>query len=112
MGLPLLLRISVGKLRDLFSTTDDLLRADLRLANISDVSACVVEALAELGVNSVIAHAFIGREELLTSYFRGLGRGIKPHVVGLDEPPGGLCSLLTKHLNEVGVWWLQSPGLR
>lgn len=119
VGLPLLLRTGVGKLRDLFSTVDGLLIADLKLADIGDVMEYVIEELAESGVNSVIAHAFVGREGALDKLVQKSKEvGIKPILLVSMSHPGSV-QFIDKHLNELveealdlGVWGVVAPATR
>ncbi|MEM1867160.1 MAG: orotidine 5'-phosphate decarboxylase / HUMPS family protein, partial [Zestosphaera sp.] len=53
VGLPLVLRTGVSKLRDLFSASSKPLIADLKLADIGDIMSYVVEVLADADVDAV-----------------------------------------------------------
>ncbi len=119
VGLPLLLRTGVDKLRDLFSAVNNMLIADLKLADIGDVMTYVIEVLAESGVNSVIAHAFIGREGALDKLVQKSKEvGIKPILVVSMSHPGSI-RFIDKHLGELveealdlGVWGVVAPATR
>lgn len=119
VGLPLLLRTGVSKLRDLFSVSSKPLIADLKLADIGDIMSYVVEVLADAGVNAVISHAFVGRRGALDALIRRSGElGIKPILV-VSMSHQGSTEFIDKHLSEfVGmalelrVWGVVAPATR
>ncbi len=62
-GLPLIIKVGVKGLKDILSTVNQrskLLIADLKLADIGYVMALIVKTITDTGVNTVIAHAFVG----------------------------------------------------
>ncbi|PUA33997.1 MAG: orotidine 5'-phosphate decarboxylase [Zestosphaera tikiterensis] len=119
VGLPLTLRVGLGKLNEVFRDYDGLLIADLKLADIGDIMVNVLEGLSKTKVNGVIAHAFVGYED-------GVGKlalkskelGIKLITVVSMSHKGSL-EFMDKHLNELvelsikaGVWGVVAPATR
>ncbi|MEM0347424.1 MAG: orotidine-5'-phosphate decarboxylase [Zestosphaera sp.] len=119
VGLPLVLRTGVSKLRDLFSASSKPLIADLKLADIGDIMSYVVEVLADAGVDAVISHAFVGKYGALDSLVRKSEElGIKPILVVSMSHPGS-TEFIDKHLSEfvsmaleLRVWGVVAPATR
>ncbi|MEM0026192.1 MAG: orotidine-5'-phosphate decarboxylase [Zestosphaera sp.] len=119
VGLPLVLRTGVSKLRDLFSASSKPLIADLKLADIGDIMSYVVEVLADADVDAVISHAFVGKYGALDSLVRKSEElGIKPILVVSMSHPGS-TEFIDKHLSEfvsmaleLRVWGVVAPATR
>ena len=119
VGLPLLLRTGVHRLRDLLSASSKPLIADLKLPDIGDIMTYVVEALADAGVSAVISHAFVGRRGALDVLVRKSEElGVKPILVVSMSHPGS-TEFIDKHLSEfvnlaleLRVWGVVAPATR
>lgn len=119
VGLPLVLRTGISKLRDLFSASSKPLIADLKLADIGDIMSYVVEALADAGVDAVISHAFVGRRGALDVLVRKSEElGIKPILV-VSMSHQGSTEFIDRHLSEfvnmaleLRVWGVVAPATR
>lgn len=119
VGLPLILRTGVGKLRELFSTSSKPLIADLKLADIGDIMSYTIEVLADAGVNAVISHAFIGKNGALDILVRKSEElGIKPIIV-VSMSHQGSTEFIDRHLSEfvnmalgLRVWGVVAPATR
>jgi len=119
VGLPLLLRTGVSKLRDLFSVSSKPLIADLKLADIGDIMSYVVEVLADAGVSAVISHAFVGRRGALDILVKKSEElGVRPILV-VSMSHQGSTEFIDKHLSEfveaaleLRVWGVVAPATR
>lgn len=119
VGLPLLLRTGVSRLKELISISDRPVIADLKLADIGEVMSYAVEAVADAGVKAVIAHAFVGRRgalDKLVQTSREVGVDLLL-LVSMSHP--GSTEFIDKHLNELvaealelGVWGVVAPATR
>jgi len=100
VGLPLLIRSGLDGLKLVVGEIGGDVVADLKLADIGDVMALTVRALAEAGVSGVIAHAFVGRRgalDKLSQVCRELGLKLIL-VVSMSHP--GSEEFIDRHLRE------------
>ncbi|RLG89324.1 MAG: orotidine-5'-phosphate decarboxylase [Thermoprotei archaeon] len=68
IGLPLLLELGIERIKDIVSGVSDyeaLAIADLKLADIGDIMVLILNKLARIGFNAIIAHSFTGCEDAL-----------------------------------------------
>ncbi|MCD6324531.1 MAG: orotidine 5'-phosphate decarboxylase [Desulfurococcales archaeon] len=105
VGIPLTVRVGVEGLKDILSVSPHKLRiADMKLADIGYVMSLITEAIAETGVNAVIAHAFVGREGALENLKRTCDElGVKLVVLGLMSHPGASEIMRPVFRNLLGV---------
>ena len=118
VGLPLVVKEGVKGLREVASVMDtELVIADLKLADIGYVMSLITKAVANAGVNTVIAHAFIGTEGALselTSICNELG--IKLVLVAFMSHPGAVkvmkkvFSDLLDIVREINAWGVVLPA--
>lgn len=118
VGLPLIVRKGVRGLKDVVSVMSaELVIADLKLADIGYVMSLVTKAVASAGVNTVIAHAFVGTEGALSELSRTCSElGIKLVLVAFMSHPGAgrvmkkAFSDLLSIVKEVGAWGAVLPA--
>jgi len=118
VGLPLVVREGVRGLKDVVSVmSTELVIADLKLADIGYVMSLVTKAVASAGVNTVIAHAFVGTEGALSELSRTCSElGIKLVLVAFMSHPGAgrvmkkAFSDLLSIVKEVGAWGAVLPA--
>ncbi|MEM0015103.1 MAG: orotidine-5'-phosphate decarboxylase [Zestosphaera sp.] len=119
VGLPLLLRTGIGILKEVVSASSRPVIADLKLADIGEVMSYAVEAVADAGVDAVIAHAFVGRRGALDKLVQTSREvGVKLLLLVSMSHPGS-TEFIDKHLNELvaealelGVWGVVAPATR
>jgi len=118
VGLPLIVRKGVRGLKDVVSVmSTELVIADLKLADIGYVMSLVTKAVANAGVNTVIAHAFVGTEGALSELSQTCSElGIKLVLVAFMSHPGAgrvmkkAFSDLLSIVKEVGAWGAVLPA--
>ncbi len=118
VGLPLVVKEGVRGLKDVVSVmSTELVIADLKLADIGYVMSLITKAVAGAGVNTVIAHAFVGAEGALSELSRTCSElGIKLVLVTFMSHPGAgrvmkkVFSDLLSIVKEVGAWGVVLPA--
>jgi len=118
VGLPLIVREGVSGLKDVVSVTSTkLVIADLKLADIGYVMSLTTKAVADAGVDSVIAHAFVGTEGALNELSRTCSElGIKLVLVTFMSHPGAGRAMkkvfndLLSIAKEVSAWGVVLPA--
>ncbi len=119
VGLPLILRVGLERLNEVFKEYDGLLIADLKLADVGDIMVNVLEGLSKTRVNGVIAHAFVGYEDGVSKLaLKSKELGIKLITVVSMSHKGSL-EFIDKHLNDLvelsvkaGAWGVIAPATR
>ncbi len=118
VGLPLIVREGVKGLREVVSVMNtELVIADLKLADIGYVMSLVTRAVAEAGVNTVIAHAFTGTEGALEELLRVCNElGIKLVLVAFMSHLGAVKVMkkvfmdLLDVVKEINAWGAVLPA--
>ncbi|MEZ0290652.1 MAG: orotidine-5'-phosphate decarboxylase [Sulfolobales archaeon] len=120
LGLPLLLAGGVDSYayaRKL--ARDRMIIADLKLADIGDIMSLSIEYLADIGVDAVIVHSFVGVKNGLDKALEtGRSRGVKIiQVVSMSHE--GSREFIDSHLREFleiakrnSVWGVVAPATR
>ena len=104
VGVPLAVRIGIKGLRDVLSVSSHKLKiADMKLADIGYVMSLTAEAIAEAGVNGIIAHAFVGEEELKSLKRTCDELGMKLIILGLMSHPGASQVMLPEFLKLLSI---------
>ncbi len=119
IGLPAIIDRGLAWIPRVFEGFDGLLVADLKLADVAPIMEIVLERLRSAGFNTVIVHAFIGREGGLREVAEWCRRnGINlVAVVSMSHP--GSRDFIDKHTREMvemcrelGVWGFVAPATR
>jgi len=119
IGLPLVLDIGLQRVGDLLSVFKGIKIADLKLADIGDVMCLTLERLASIGIDAVIAHAFVGFRgaiDKLSSRCRELG--VKLILVVSMSHPGSseimdeVIDKLVDVARRACAWGVVAPATR
>ncbi len=121
-GLPLIVKVGVRGLKDILSVSNregKLLIADLKLADIGYVMSLIVRSIADTGINTVIAHAFVGVKGALAELSEACKElGINLVLVTRMSHPGAsdimdkVFNDLLKIVKEVNAWGTVLPATR
>ncbi|MCS7128507.1 MAG: orotidine-5'-phosphate decarboxylase [Sulfolobales archaeon] len=119
IGMPLLIKVGISGCKKIFCDYSGLLIADLKLADIGDIMASVVRDLSEAGVNTVIAHAFVGRSGALDKLVGECEKLDVKVVLVVSMSHRGSEEFIDKHLSDfmelalsLNVWGVVAPATR
>jgi len=118
VGLPLVVKEGIKGLREVVSVmNNELVIADLKLADIGYVMSLITKTVANAGVNTVIAHAFVGIEGALSELSHVCSElGIKLVLVTFMSHPGAVrvmkkvFSNLLDIAKEINAWGVVLPA--
>ena len=118
VGLPLVVKEGIKGLKEVVSVMNtELVIADLKLADIGYVMSLITKVVADAGVNTVIAHAFVGTEGALSELSRVCSElGIKLVLVTFMSHPGAVrvmkrvFSDLLSIVKEINAWGVVLPA--
>ncbi len=122
IGLPALLKLGVAEAKrviGMYSHSDLLLVADLKLADIGFVMRLSAEIAGEIGFNAVIAHSFVGVRgalDVLAQRCHELGLKLIT-VVAMSHPAASeifdpFLERFVSIAKEVGSWGVVAPATR
>ncbi|MEM1532794.1 MAG: orotidine-5'-phosphate decarboxylase [Desulfurococcaceae archaeon] len=119
IGVPLLTKAGINGCKKIFYDYSGLLIADLKLADIGDIMASVVRDLSEVGVNAVIAHAFVGRSGALDKLMEECEKLDVKLILVVSMSHKGSEEFIDRHLEEfmeltlsLNAWGVVAPATR
>ncbi|MCI4457915.1 MAG: orotidine-5'-phosphate decarboxylase [Desulfurococcaceae archaeon] len=120
VGLPLLIAGGLEAYRTVREKApNNLLIADLKLADVGDIMSMSIDHLSKTGVDAIIAHSFIGYKDALDKLsMKCFERNIKLILV-ISMSHRGSEEYIDRHVNEfieltdkTGAWGIVAPATR
>lgn len=100
VGLPAIIRLSVGEVSKIFKNYNGLLIADLKLADIGDIMALTAQILHDHGFNAIIAHSFIGFSQALETLSVKCRELDMKLITVISMSHSGSVEYIDKHVDE------------
>ncbi len=103
IGLPLLIRTGLEKLREIIKQMNktDLIIADLKLADIGEIMIETIKPLLEIGIDTFIAHGFIGYRDALERLVKYLDMSKSKLILVVSMTHTGSIELIDKNIDDL-----------